>query len=241
MINKLRMIIIFVILAAIVFGVIMLGSLHEELCLSLKLAQNQRLIDYAFNEQWLFAIIEEKEGDDLGKNIFIYKSKDFSEKERWEKIAEYDFTMVSPWKIEIGNIDYLDGPQVIMGVDKTTYFDKEKNNRLFVFNWDGKKLYKKWTGTRLGYGLKDFYIMDFLDVKGDELVVIDKNQEGDERLLVYYWLDFGFQLLAESKFYDAIEEVRYLDNNLLELVYKEQSNKATAKVILKKGKIIEID
>lgn len=128
-----------------------------------------------------------------------------------------------------------------MGVNKPTYFDREINDRLFVFNWNGEKLYKKWTGTRLGYYLKDFYIIDLLDIKGEELIVIDKNQEGKERLLVYYWLDFGFQLLAESEFYDTIEEVNYLNNNLLGVVYIEQGKKITAKVMVKEGWIIEVD
>ena len=128
-----------------------------------------------------------------------------------------------------------------MGVSKSTHFDKEVNNRFFVFNWDGEKLYKKWTGTRLGYYLKDFYIMDLLSIKGEELVVIDQNQAGEERLLVYYWLDFGFQLLAESEFYDIIEDVKYLGNNLMEIKYKKQGKNLTSRVMIKDGWIIEVE
>lgn len=209
--------------------------------LGLELSSNQKLVDYAFNEQWLFAIIEEKHVIDQQEHIFIYKSSSSSDNIKWKRVTEYDFSVVSPWKVKLGNIDYTDGLQVIMGVNKTTHFDKEKNNRLFVFNWDGEKLYKKWTGTRLGYYLKDFYIMDILDIKGDELVVIDQNKDGMERLLVYYWLDFGFHLLAESKFFDSIDEVNHLDNNLLELVCEENGKNASIKVIVSEGKIIEID
>ncbi|WP_352420224.1 hypothetical protein [Proteiniborus sp.] len=239
--NKKRTIIAFIALIAIFFGIIFIRFSQEDAQCKLELKPNQRLIDCAFNEKWLFAIIEEKYVIDIKRNIFIYKREGSSKSAKWEKVAEYDFTTIVPWKIRIGNIDYTDVPQVIIGVNKSTHFDKEVNNRLFVFNWDGEKLYKKWTGTRLGYYLKDFYIIDFLDIKGDELVVIDKNEEGRERLLVYYWLDFGFQLLAESEFYDTIEEVKYLDYNLLELVYKNQDKKASVKLMVKEGQIIEID
>lgn len=239
--NKKLTIIILTVLIAILFGIILIRFNQENAQCNIGLDSNQRIIDYAFNEQWLFAIVENKSTDDYKRDVFIYKSDDSPRKDKWEKVAEYDFTVVSPWKIKIGNIDYTDGPQVIIGVSKSTHFDKEVNNRLFVFNWDGEKLYKKWTGTRLGHYLKDFYIIDFLDIKGDELVVLDKNQEGRERLLVYYWMDFGFQLLAESKFYESIEEVKYLDYNLLELVYKNQDKKNSVKVMVKEGQIIEID
>lgn len=239
--NKKLTIIIFTVLITIFFGVILIRFSREDNQCNIELNPNQRIIDYAFNDRWLFAIIEDKGAGDCKRDIYIYKSVVSSKADKWEKVAGYDFTAVSPWKIRLGNIDYTDGPQVIIGVNKLTHFDKEINNRLFVFNWDGEKLYKKWTGTRLGYYLKDFYIIDFLDIKGDELVVIDKNEEGKERLLVYYWMDFGFQLLAESKFYDKIEDVKYLDYNLLELAYENQDKKTSVKVIVKEGQIIEID
>ncbi len=239
--NKKLTIIIVTVLIAMLFVIILIKFNQEDSQRNIELIPNQKLIDYVFNEQWLFAIIEDKGADNCKRDIYIYKSAGSSKVDKWEKVAEYDFTVVSPWKIEIGNIDYTDGPQVIIGVNKSTHFDKEVNNRLFVFNWNGEKLYKKWTGTRLGYYLKDFYIIDFLDIKGDELVVLDKNEEGMERLLVYYWMDFGFQLLAESKFYDTVEEVKYLDYNLLELVYKNQDKKTSVKVMVNRGQIIEID
>ncbi len=236
-----KIIIVPAILIAVILGAVIINSLQEKPNMDLGLSKNQKLIDYAFNQNWLFAIIEEKNENDYKSNIFIYKSENSSDNVKWEKTAEYDFTFVSPWKIKIGNLDYTDGPQVVIGVNKATYFDKEVNNRFFVFNWDGEKLYKKWTGTRLGYFLKDFYIMDLLDIKGEELVVIDQNQDGEERVLVYYWMDFGFQLLAESEFYDIIEEVKYVDNNLLELKYRKQGKKITSMVMIKDGWVIEVD
>ncbi|SCG82248.1 hypothetical protein DW1_0639 [Proteiniborus sp. DW1] len=239
MLNKKRVVLAIIIIMIII--VIYLVTSEEHVLHNLELAPNQKLVDYALNEHWLFAIIEEKSLSDKERYIYIYKLDDFSNKVNWLKVAEYDFTYVWPWKIELGNLDYTDGPQIVMGVNKSTYFDKEVNNRFFVFNWDGEKLYKKWTGTRLGYYLKDFYIMDLLSIKGEELVVIDKNQNGEERLLIYYWLDFGFQLLAESEIYDIIEDVKYLDNNLLELTYNKWGKKFTSRVMVKDGWIIEVD
>jgi len=229
------------IIAIIIIGIICVKINRQQLFHSLGLTANQKLIDYTINEHWLFAIVEEKEVIDQERYIYICKSDESSSKEKWLKVAEYDFTYVWPWKIELGNLDYTDGPQLTMGVSKSTHFDKEVNNRLFVFNWDGEKLYKKWTGTRLGYYLKDFYIMDLLSIKGEELVVIDQNQAGEERLLVYYWLDFGFQLLAESEFYDIIEDVKYLGNNLMEIKHKKQGKNLTSRVMIKDGWIIEVD
>ncbi|MFA5523091.1 MAG: hypothetical protein WDA24_01930 [Tissierellales bacterium] len=246
MLNKKRIGLILAIIA-IILGIIFIKLIKENMHYSLELAPNQKLIDYGRNQQWLFAIIEEKKGIDVERKIYVYSSGDpgkavnSDKKVNWRKVREYDFTLVLPWKIELGDLDYTDGPQVVMGVNKSTHFDREANDRLFVYNWDGEKLYKKWTGTRLGYYLKDFYIMDFLDMIGEELIVVDKDQEGKDRLLVYYWLDFGFQLLAESKFYDRIDKVKYIDNNLLGLVYIDNGNEITTKVMVEEGWVVEVD
>lgn len=206
---------------------------------NLKLKSTQKLLDYAYNNNWFFTIIEN--GDTEKINVDIYRVDGLSEEGSLKKTGVYDFTKVSPWKIEIGNIDYKDGPQIVMGVNKATHFDKEESKRLFVFNWDGEKLYKKWTGTRLGFYLKDFYIMDLVDIKGDELVVIDKNKEGRERVLVYYWFDFGFKLLAEGQFYDEILELKYADKNLLEIEYIDKGKKKKTNVSINNGYILNID
>lgn len=239
--DKKQKIIIYSVSLSIIIGIIIVKYNVNKSPLSLDLNKNQRLIDYTYNDKWLFSIIEDKEIDNTKTYIYIYKGEVSSNKINWHKIAQYDFTEVLPWKIEIGSIDYTDGLQVIMAVNKSTHFDKEQRDRLFVFNWDGEKLYKKWTGSRLGYNLKDFYIMDFLDIKGDELVAIDVNANGEERILVYYWMDFGFLLLAQSEFYSSIKEVKYIDNNILELIYIEKGKKFKSKVSVRNGWLLEAD
>lgn len=239
--NKKQNVIIYFVSLVIIIGIIIVKYKESNSLINLDLSKNQRIIDYTYNDKWLFSIIEDKEIDNTKIYIYIYKEEESSNNINWHKIAQYDFTEVLPWKIEIGNIDYTDGLQVIMAVNKSTHFDQEQRDRLFAFNWDGEKLYKKWTGSKLGYNLKDFYIMDFLDIKGDELVVIDTNDNREERILVYYWMDFGFLLLAQSEFYSSIEEVKPIDNNLLEIKYIEKGKKFKSKVSINNGWFFKVN
>lgn len=207
---------------------------------ALKLDENQELIDYVYNKDYLFAILGDKRNRRYGNAVCIYKSENLSSKVNWIKVSEYDFSKVLPWKVEIGDIDDSENLELFIGVYKSTHFDNKQNNRMFVFNWDGEKLSKKWTGSQIGYCMKNFYVIDFLDMYGDELIILDKNKEGKERILIYYWLDFGFTLLAESENFDLIEKVEYSNDNLLKLTCRNQGKRFQKEVTVRNGEVVGI-
>jgi len=207
---------------------------------ALKLDENQELIDYAYNKDYLFAVLGDKKDRRYGNAVCIYRSENLSSKVNWIKVSEYDFSKVLPWKVKIGDIDDSENLELFIGVYKSTHFDNKQNNRMFVFNWDGEKLSKKWTGSQMGYCMKDFYVIDFLDMYGDELIILDKNKEGKERILIYYWLDFGFTLLAESENFDLIEKVEYSDDNLLKLTCRNQGKRFQKEVTVRNGEVMGI-
>ena len=215
-------------------------SVWDETAYDLKLDEDQELIDYAYNKNYLFAILGDKKDKIYGNEVCIYRSENLSSKVNWIKVSEYDFSKVLPWKVEIGDIDDSENLELFIGVYKSTHFDNKQNNRMFVFNWDGEKLSKKWTGSQIGYCMKDFYIIDFLDMYGDELIILDKNKDGKERILIYYWLDFGFTLLAESENFDLIEKVEYSNDNLLKLTCRDQGKRFQKEVTVKNGEVVGI-
>ena len=206
----------------------------------MKLDENQELIDYAYNKDYLFAVLGDKKDRRYGNAVCIYRSENLSSKVNWIKVSEYDFSKVLPWKVEIGDIDDSENLELFIGVYKSTHFDNKQNNRMFVFNWDGEKLSKKWTGSQIGYCMKDFYVIDFLDMYGDELIILDKNKEGKERILIYYWLDFGFTLLAESENFDLIEKVEYSNDNLLKLTCRNKGKRFQKEVKVRNGEVVGI-
>ncbi|MFC5529855.1 hypothetical protein [Cohnella yongneupensis] len=89
---------------------------------------------------------------------------------RRQRVYENDFKDLKPWKIEVADVDGDRRNEIIIAVNKTTHFDEQAKN----------------------------YAGNLLSIPGDELMFIERMADQGERIAIYYWLDFGFALLAES-------------------------------------------
>ncbi|PKM94230.1 MAG: hypothetical protein CVU84_12270 [Firmicutes bacterium HGW-Firmicutes-1] len=198
-----------------------------------------KVIDYEIIDTNLYAILGDGQDAIYGKTIAIYQIRDVDQKIQLIKIYENDFSKMKPWKIDCTDLEGDGEIEIVIGVHKKTHYDQNEGNRMFIFNWDGKKLYKKWTGSKLGNELLQFEFIELLNRQGDELIVIDLEEGGKERILVYYWFDFGFSLLAESKGYDDLYDVKPMGTNLLEITYNHKGikNKKIGSII--KGKMVD--
>lgn len=201
------------------------------------LQKKETLID-AVREDTLAYVILSKEGrSDYGDYLAVFKQ---IVNNSWQRIYENDFTGLKPWKIRLADIDGDGVQEILTAVQKSTYYDSEEKNRMFIFNFKDNKLVKKWTGSELAGNGKwsDFTAGELLPIKGNELIFIEQSETGEEHLSIYYWFDFGFTLLAESGSYKDIQELSIAGENLMEITY---DNSKDALLTVKDGKIIEAD
>lgn len=164
-----------------------------------------------------------------------------TDNEKWERIYQSDFKQLKPWKIEIADIDGDHQNEILIGVNKTTHFDDQEKNRMFIFNFNGEKLYKKWTGSQIAGVWDYFFAQDLLSIPGDELLFIEQVGDTGERVCVYYWFDFGFVLLARSEIYEDIKELRIIGENRLQITLNVGRKEETRTLKVDNGEIIELN
>lgn len=165
--------------------------------------------DFALNPQkdFLFVILGEKEKV-RGKQLGIFKVND----QKIESFWMGEDRKHNPWKILTSEVDGDSLLEVCIGVWKKTLFHPVYDNRLFIYSWDGEKLFPKWLGSRLSSPFLDF---TFQDLDGDginELIALELQRNGLNRLLSYKWQGFGFEgykLLKENLKEQKINEVEF--------------------------------
>lgn len=165
--------------------------------------------DFALSPQkdFLFAILGEK-GKVRGKKLGIFKLS----RKNIEKFWIGEDRRHNPWKILTSEVDGDSLLEVCVGVWKKTLFHPVYDNRLFIYSWDGEKLFPKWLGSRLSSPFFDFAFRD-LDGDGiDELIALELQKNGSKKLLSYKWQGFGFEgykLLKENLKEQKINKVEF--------------------------------
>lgn len=99
----------------------------------------------------------------------------------------------NPWKIMAKDIDGDSQLDICVGVWKKSRFHPVFDNRLFIYNWDGSQIFPKWLGSRLSSPFIDF---DFDDIDNDsipELLSLEIQRNGLNRIMTYKWKGFGFE------------------------------------------------
>lgn len=183
--------------------------------LSSSLNKNEVLIDYTIDESLAYTLVNKQGIADYGDFFVVFERRD----KEFVRIYENDFMELMPWKIEVADIDGDKNKEVLIAVKKSTRYDKEVKNRMFVFNYQEDILVKKWTGSQIAGRWRDFYLGDFLPIAGDELIFIQQLDYDKERITIYSWFDFGFIMIAYSDDYDKIIDINIIDENYLELIY----------------------
>jgi poly-gamma-glutamate synthesis protein (capsule biosynthesis protein) len=122
----------------------------------------------------------------IEKNEFLKPSLDSHE----------DF---NPWKIRLFDVDKDEIPEIIVGVNKSTRYYENEENRIFVFNTDKDYFFPKWLGSKLGNPIIDFKICQ----NTNRLVILEKSEVKNTNMVVTYkWNGFGFdndKILFEIK------------------------------------------
>lgn len=196
------------------------------------MSQGEILIDYICEGSILYALINSEGNLEYGDYFVIFT------KERegvWTRTYDNNFEQLKPWKIESGDIDGDSEKELLIAVIKSTPFDPEIKNRMFIFNMKNGVLVKKWTGSRIAGDWRDYYVGDLVrDIPGDELIFIEQLEEGQERISVYSWFDFGFFLLADSDELPLVNRLIISGDNSLQISPEDGQ---TRQLIMKGGKL----
>ena len=199
------------------------------------LYENEMIIDYTISNTLAYLLVSNNGEKDYG-DIFVVLEKG---NDSWIRIYENDFEDLMPWKIEVADIDGDACQEVIIAVRKTTYFDNELKNRMFIFNFNKSILVKKWTGSQIAGIWREFYVEDLLSAPGDELIFIEQLEEDKERISVYSWFDFGFFRIVESINYPKIDNLTITDDNRIEISFIIDKSKIKKVLTAKEGKLVD--
>ena len=109
---------------------------------------------------------------------------------------------LNPWKIEICELNGDPEPEIAVGVYKSTRFFPGLDNRLYIYDWNGKFISPKWLGSRLALPFIDFKFLPYPDGI-DRLVALEHDGE-KFYLRLYNWNGFGFSsdedaIMVESR------------------------------------------
>ncbi|MDF2485968.1 MAG: hypothetical protein K0R46_2136 [Herbinix sp.] len=201
------------------------------------LIDKEQLIDYSIEDDRAYVFVSSV-GDKVYGDLFLVLGQ--GEKGRWNRLYENDFTGLKPWKIELADIDGDGVTELLTSVRKTTYYDKEDKNRLFIFNYIDGQLVKKWTGSAIAGTWENFIAGELVDTKGEELIFLSTTKEGKKNLFLYHWFDFGFLLLARSEDYEDIIKVEIVEENRLRMTYIQGMEKSDL-FMLKKGQLTKVE
>lgn len=199
------------------------------------LVKNEAVIDAVIDGGMAYAITDKEGQKAYGDTLVIFKQETSGS---WKRTYENDFKDLKPWKIMLADIDGDGGKEIITAVRKSVHFDKSFRNRLFIFNYSGGKLVKKWTGSQIAGEWKDFTVADIAPADGSEIIFLRRTKDGD-RVSIYYWYQFGFLLLAESKDYPEIIDMSVTEEKGIQITVKNA--RIEQKIILeaKDGELAE--
>ncbi len=147
---------------------------------------------------------------EFGDRLVVVRYTDRGSPEVW---TEIDLGELKPWKVDGGDVDDDGKNEVVIGVYKKARFDPKLDNRLFVYEWEDGDLFPKWLGSSLSLPFYDFAVGDLDGERGDELVSLERFQDGGSRVMVYEWSGFGFQGDRYWNSPDSIESLILLDSN----------------------------
>lgn len=120
-----------------------------------------------------------------------------------EKIQHHiELTGLNPMKIQLGDVNGDGIAEVAICVYKTAKFHPVMDKRPFFFQLVDGNLIPIWLGSRLSRPFDDFILYDIDHNTIDEIIAIERLENGNRVFAAYNWRGFGFEMLAQSDEFD---------------------------------------
>lgn len=197
--------------------------------------KTNQIIDYAWRNNQLFVLEKEH-----SLKIYLNVYKKVADKQAgYSLVKTYanDLTRINPWRIDCEDIDGDGIAEICLGVFKTTHFDENEGNRIFLFDFD-TVLRKKWTGSKLGDVLIDYRFVENVNKDRKDILVISEDNNEKCKLLLCQWFDFGFVVINESEKYDQLVFIDKRQDELQRINYRIDDLEGRASFSQCKGLIL---
>ena len=125
-----------------------------------------------------------------------------------QRVVRYPGKLLNPWRLEVGDVDADGAPEILVGVKKKTWNLPFPHTTLFVLGFDGRKLYRKWTGSTLGRPLLDFCVGE------GRLFSLEQRMDHQIELSSNLWTGFGFRKERVIGRWTKAEALKFKDHRL---------------------------
>jgi hypothetical protein len=97
------------------------------------------------------------------------------------------------YRFEIGDLNHDGKTDILLGVIKSTHFDRKVTKRLFALRIDSGQIRPLWLGSKVCQNLVDFKVIDAMGKTS--ILTIEQSSEGTFSNGLYEWEDFGLRLV----------------------------------------------
>ena len=151
-----------------------------------------------FNDDRTALINPEKHGDLLSiySDFTLKNNKPYVQ---GEPVQTYELWKLMPSKVQAGDVDGDGFEEITVCVYKTVKFDNKPDKRPFFYSTKSGALAPFWLGSRLARPFSEYTLYDLDQDGADEIVSIERLQDGSEIIVMYDWKGLGFEVNAMSE------------------------------------------
>lgn len=155
-----------------------------------------------------------------------------------------DLTAIKPLKVQLGDINGDGVNEVAICVYKTAKFHTVMAKRPFFFDLVQGNLIPVWLGSRLSRPFDDYILYDIDADAIDEIISVERLENGNRVIAAYNWRGFGFEMLVQSEefngklLFDPDEAGQSTESGEIAAIFFQNEEYTRLRFRLYKGKLV---